>query len=134
MTKIKIGKKNYDIFFAMQPTVQSGVVGKLAEVESRKEWGADNFGDFLATVTELLLVGLQKNYKDEYGFNYLTGEGKDEALAKAYDLMDQLAEDDGDYDYTDLYNDLQTELLENGFFKKLFQKEQEKAEKKTKAK
>lgn len=134
MTKIKIGKKNYDIFFAMQPTVQSGVVGKLAEVESRKEWGADNFGDFLATVTELLLVGLQKNYKDEYGFNYLTGEGKDEALAKAYDLMDQLAEDDSDYDYTDLYNDLQTELLENGFFKKLFQKEQEKAEKKTKAK
>lgn len=134
MTKIKIGKKNYDIFFAMQPTVQSGIVGKLAEVESRKEWGADNFGDFLATVTELLLVGLQKNYKDEYGYNYLTGEGKDEALAKAYDLMDQLAEDDSDYDYTDLYNDLQTELLENGFFKKLFQKEQEKAEKKTKAK
>lgn len=134
MTKIKIGKKNYDIFFAMQPTAQSGIVGKLAEVESRKEWGADNFGDFLATVTELLLVGLQKNYKDEYGYNYLTGEGKDEALAKAYDLMDQLAEDDSDYDYTDLYNDLQTELLENGFFKKLFQKEQEKAEKKTKAK
>ena len=135
MTKIKIGKKNYDIFFAMQPTVQSGIVGKLAEVEGRKEWGAENFGDFLATVTELLLVGLQKNYKDEYGFNYLTGEGKDEALAKAYDLMDQLAEDtDSEYDYTDLYNDLQTELLENGFFKKLFQKEQEKEEKKNKSK
>ena len=67
MTKIKIGKKEYNIFFAMQPTVQSGIVGKLAEVEGREEWGAENFGDFLATVTELLLVGLQKNYKDEFG-------------------------------------------------------------------
>ena len=134
MTKIKIGKKEYNIFFAMQPTVQSGIVGKLAEVEGRKEWGTENFGDFLATVTELLLVGLQKNYKDEFGYNYLTGEGKDEALAKAYDLMDQLAEDEGDYDYTDLYADLEEELLENGFFKKLFQKEQEKEEKKSKSK
>ena len=134
MTKIKIGKKEYNIFFAMQPTVQSGIVGKLAEVEGRKEWGTENFGDFLATVTELLLVGLQKNHKDEFGYNYLTGEGKDEALAKAYDLMDQLAEDEGDYDYTDLYADLEEELLENGFFKKLFQKEQEKEEKKSKSK
>ena len=135
MTKIKIGKKEYSIYFAMQPTVQSGIVGKLAQVEERQEWGAENFGDFLATLTELLLVGLQKNYKDEFGYNYLTGEGKDEALSKAYDLMDQFAEDtDSDYDYTDLYNDLNAELLENGFFKKLFQKEQEKETKKTKTK
>ena len=134
MTKIKIGKKEYNIFFAMQPTVQSGIVGKLAEVEGREEWGAENFGDFLATVTELLLVGLQKNYKDEFGYNYLTGEGKEEALAKAYDLMDQLAEDDSEYDYTDLFADLNAELLENGFFRKLFQKEQEKEEKKNKSK
>jgi len=53
MKKIKIGEKEYDIFFAMQPTVQSGIVGKLAEVESRKEWGVENFGDFLAILTEL---------------------------------------------------------------------------------
>lgn len=132
MTKIKIGKKEYNIFFAMQPTVQSGIVGKLAKVEERQEWGAENFGDFLATLTEILLVGLQKNYKDEFGYNYLTGEGKDEALSKAYELMDQLAEDEGEYDYTELFADLETELLENGFFKKLFQKEQEKEEKKSK--
>ena len=134
MKKIKIGEKEYDIFFAMQPTVQSGIVGKLAEVESRKEWGVENFGDFLAILTELFLVGLQKNHKDEFGYNYLTGEGKDEALSKAYDLMDQFAEDDSEYDFTDLFADLNEELLENGFFKKLFQKEQEKEEKKSKSK
>ncbi len=135
MTKIKIGKKEYSVYFAMQPTVQSGIVGKLAQIEERQEWDTENFGDFLATLTELLLVGLQKNYKDEFGYNYLTGEGKDEALSKAYDLMDQFAEDtDSDYDFTDLFADLNAELLENGFFKKLFQKEQEKEEKKSKSK
>ena len=134
MTKIKIGKKEYNIFFAMQPTVQSGIVGKLAKLENIKEWSADNLGDFLEPLTELLLVGLQKFHKDEFGYNYLSGEGKDEALSKAYELMDQLAEDEGEYDYTELFADLNTELLENGFFKKLFQKEQEKEEKKSKSK
>ncbi len=134
MTKIKIGKKEYDIFFAMQPTVQSGIVGKLAKLEGKEDWGVDNFGDFLALVTELFLVGLQKNHKEEFGYNYLTGEGKDEALSKAYDLMDEFSEDDSDYGFTDLFADLEKELLENGFFKKLFQKEQEKEEKKSKSK
>lgn len=134
MTKIKIGKKEYDIFFAMQPTVQSGIVGKLAKLEGKEDWGVDNFGDFLALVTELFLVGLQKNHKEEFGYNYLTGEGKDEALSKAYDLMDEFSEDDSDYGFTDLFADLENELLENGFFKKLFQKEQEKEEKKSKSK
>jgi len=134
MTKIKIGKKEYNIFFAMQPTVQSGIVGKLAKLEGKEDWGVDNFGDFLALVTELLLVGLQKNHKDEFGYNYLTGEGKDEALSKAYDLMDEFSEDDSDYGFTDLFADLEKELLENGFFKKLFREEQEKEEKKSKSK
>jgi len=135
MTKIKIGKNEYSIYFAMQPTVQSGIVSKLAALETRKDWGVENFGDFLAILTELLLVGLQKNHKDEFGYNYLTGEGKDEALSKTFDLMDQFAEDtDSDYDYTDLFADLNEELLENGFFKKLFQKEQENEVKKSKAK
>lgn len=134
MTKIKIGKKEYNIFFAMQPTVQSGIVGKLAKLEGNEDWGVDNFGDFLALVTELFLVGLQKNHKEEFGYNYLTGEGKDEALSKAYDLMDEFSEDDSDYGFTDLFADLEKELLENGFFKKLFREEREKEEKKSKSK
>lgn len=132
MTKIKIGKKEYSIYFAMQPTIQSGIIGKLAKVESTKEWGADNFDLFLSTLTELLLVGLQKFHKDEFGYNALTGDGKEEALAKAYELMDQLGEDEGDYGYEDLFADLNAELLENGFFAKLFRQEQTTETKKSK--
>ena len=132
MTKIKIGKKEYSVYFAMQPTVQSGIIGKLAKIESIKEWSADNLGDFLEPLTELLLVGLQKFHKDEFGYNYLTGECKEEALSKAYDLMDQLGEDEGDYGYEDLFADLNAELLENGFFAKLFRQEQTTETKKSK--
>jgi len=131
MTKVKIGKAEYSIYFAMQPTVQSGILKKLAAIDNTGDFDAGKVGDLLSTMTELLLVGLQKFHSDKFGYNTLTGEGKEEALSKAYDLMDDIAaaEDDGtENPYFDLYNKLQTELLENGFFAKMFRQEQEKAE------
>lgn len=131
MTKVKIGKAEYSVYFAMQPTVQSGILKKLAAVDTSGDFDAGKIGDLLSTMTELLLIGLQKFHKDKFGFNYLTGEGKEEALAKAYDLMDDLAtaEDDGSENpYFDLFNKLQGELLENGFFAKMLRQEQEKVE------
>lgn len=126
MTKIKIGKNEYQIYFAMQPTIQTGIIKKLAALGDI-EMSIDNIGSLLETITEVLLVGLQKNHKDEYGFNYVTGDGKDEAMAKAYELMDEYAEDEN-ADYFDLYSKLENELLENGFFAKLFRQEKEKNE------
>lgn len=126
MTKIKIGKNEYQIYFAMQPTIQIGIIKKLAALGDI-EMSIDNIGSLLETITEVLLVGLQKNHKDEYGFNYVTGDGKDEAMAKAYELMDEYAEDEN-ADYFDLYSKLENELLENGFFAKLFRQEKEKNE------
>lgn len=132
MTKIKIGKKEYKVYYAMQPTVQSGIISKVATLESN-EWGADNIGELLETITELLLVGLQKFHGDEFGYNTKTGEGKEDALGKAYSLMDEIAEDENG-DYFEMYNKLENELLENGFFSKLFRQEQEEEAKKTKSK
>ena len=132
MTKVKIGKAEYSIYYAMQPTVQSGILKRLAKVDTDTDFDAEKLEDMLSTMTELLLIGLQKFHSDKFGYNTLTGEGKEEALAKAYDLMDDIAmsEDDGkENPYFDLYNKLQTELLENGFFAKMFRQEQENAEK-----
>lgn len=131
MTKIKIGKAEYSIYFAMQPTVQSGILKKLASVQNDGEWDAEKIGDLLATMTEMLLIGLQKFHKDSFGFNYLTGEGKEEAIAKVYGLMDDIAEEEDDgteNPYFELYSKLQSELFENGFFAKMFREEMKKAE------
>lgn len=131
MTKVKIGKKEYKIYYAMQPTVQSGILKTLASLESDKEFGIESIGELLTTMTELLLVGLQKFHSDEFGYNYMTGEGKDEAMSKVFSLMDDMAADESDdADYFVLYNTLQNEMLENGFFAKLFRQEKQKAEKK----
>lgn len=130
MTKIKLGKKEYKIYYAMQPTVQSNLLSKIAQVEEKEEWGIDNIGELFTIVAEMLLIGLQKEHKDEFGFNYATGEGKDEVLTKAFDLLDDYSESE-DANFFDLYHKLQDELLENGFFAKMFRAEVEKAKAET---
>lgn len=128
MTKVKIGKKEYKIYFAMEPTIKSGVIPKMAKLEN-VEMSFENIGVLLETMTELLLVGLQKFHKEDFGFNYDSEEEKAAVMSKVYGMMDDFADSDEDMDFLGLYNKLQTELLENGFFAKMFRQEKEKAEK-----
>jgi hypothetical protein len=126
MKKIKLGKKEYKIYFAMQPTLQSGLLPKIAAVESVEAWGLDNIDKLFDLIAEMLLIGLQKEHKDEFEFNYLTGEGKGEMISKVYSLLDDYSESE-DANFFDLYNSLNEELTENSFFAKMFRQELEKA-------
>ena len=126
MKKIKLGEKEYKIYFAMQPTLQSGLLPKIAAVESVEEWGLDNIDKLFDLIAEMLLIGLQKEHKDEFEFNYLTGEGKAEMISKVYSLLDDYSEGE-DANFFDLYNSLNEELTENSFFAKMFRQELEKA-------
>lgn len=127
MTKVKIGKKEYKIYFAMEPTVKSGILSKMARLQDA-EMDIDNIGNLLGIMTELLLVGLQKFHREEFGYKYDSEEEKDAAMSKAYSLMDEIADSNDEMDYIGLYNKLQAELLENGFFAKMFRQEVEKAQ------
>lgn len=128
MTTIKIGKKDYKIFFAMEPTLKSQILSKLAKVEGNKEWGIDNIGDLFTIIAELMVVGLQKFHADEFGCNFKTGEGVDDALSKVFSLLDDFADTDEDVSFFDMFHSLENELLENGFFAKMFRQEKEKVE------
>ncbi len=128
MTKVKIGKKEYKIYFAMEPTIKSGILSKMAKLQDA-EMDFDNIGNLLGIMTELLLVGLQKFHREEFGYKYDSEEEKDAAMSKAYSLMDDIADSDDETDYIALYNKLQKELLENGFFAKMFRQEVEKTQK-----
>lgn len=127
MTKVKIGKKEYKIYFAMEPTVKSGILSKMARLQDA-EMDIDNIGNLLGIMTELLLVGLQKFHREEFGYKYDSEEEKDAAMSKAYSLMDEIADSNDEMDYIGLYNKLQSEMLENGFFAKMFRQELEKAQ------
>ena len=90
MTKIKFGDKEYQIQFGYIATAKSGIIGKLIKSENALDGDniEDSIGDFLLLIPELVLVGLQKFHRDEFGYNYDTGEGREEALEKAGDLVD----------------------------------------------
>ena len=126
MTKIKFGDKEYKIQFGYIATAKSGIINKLIKTESALDGDhiEESIGDFLLLIPELTLVGLQKFHRDEFGYNYDTGEGREEALEKAGDLVDSYF-DSEDADIKKLMADLRGELMDNSFLSKMFQEEQE---------
>lgn len=127
---------DYEIKFGYIPTYKSGLMKRvigLADVADE-----DMISEIIDLVPNMILVGLQKNYKDNFGFNYITKEGQEEQLEKVGELLDEYFDGD-EPDFMELFTDLQNEMLENGFLASLFrqmkaQAEQEKAKTSTKKK
>lgn len=123
MLEIKLSGKPYQIKFVYTPVVKSGILKKLAKMGSSED-GLENIDSIMNILPELILVGLQKDYKKEFGYVYDTNAGKPEKLAKVYDALDDYFNDE-DADFMALFESLQNELLENSFLSKMFQKAQE---------
>ena len=130
MITLKLGKAQYSIYYGYEATVRSGIIKKLAAMSRSNNEATDNFDKIevvLDILPELLLVGLQKFHKNEYGYNYKTEEGKEEALDKVYSLLDDYFETE-DADFSELLETLQNQLTENGFLAKILKKEVEAVE------
>lgn len=122
---------HYEIKFGIEATTKSGILKRVKETQEKLgEDTLDNIDLLLDITPELILVGLQRKYSKEFGYNYSTEEGKDEALRKVYDLFDEYMDQD-DSSIFDLFNALGEELVVNGFFKRqlAMKKEEEKTEK-----
>lgn len=131
MKKIKFGDKEYQIQFGYIVTAKSGIIGKLAHIEKMMngEMTPEEIDNFLMFIPEIVLVGLQKFHRDEFGYDYNTYEGKDAALDKVGLLVDDYF-DSEDADFNKLLDTLTEELMNNSFLSKLFREEQEVQEKK----
>lgn len=123
MLEIKLSGKPYQIKFVYTPVVKSGILKKLAQMGSSED-GLENIDSIMNILPELILVGLQKDYKKEFGYVYDTNAGKAEKLAKVYDALDDYFNDE-DADFMALFESLQNELLENSFLSKMFHQAQE---------
>lgn len=135
MLNLKLGKAQLSIRFGYEATVRSKILKKLAALAVEKE-NEDNFDRMemmMEIVPEMILVGAQKFHHDTYGYDYKTDAGKEEALSKIYNLLDDYFEEE-DADFSILMDSLQNELMENGFLSKLFKKEVENQEKQQKEK
>lgn len=137
MLNLKLGKAQLSIRFGYEATVRSKLLKKMAamSVEREGEETFDRMDAMMEIVPEMILVGAQKFHSKDYGYDYKTEAGKEEAMSKIYALLDDYFEEE-DADFSDLMESLQAELMENGFLAKMFKKEvkdQEEAAKKEKA-
>lgn len=127
--KLKIGEKELNIKFGYKPTLKEKIISKLMKFETAENKNdAELLEEMLLFIPELLLAGLQVHY-EEYRYNYDTGEGKEEQLDKAFALIEGYL-DEEDADIMELFRQLEEEMLQNSFLKKLFQQEKEKQEEK----
>lgn len=126
---LKVDGKEFDVKFAYKPTIKGHLLKKMAKVEMTEDETAEGNVEMMENVLlflpEFLLIGLQKNHSDEYGYDYTTDKGKDKQLEKAENLISTYADDENG-DLYELYHDLQNELLANGFLAKMFEMETEK--------
>lgn len=125
---LKIGEKELKIKFGYKPTLKERVISKIVKIGNVSGDGSVDFErveDLLLYLPEILLVGLQVCH-EEYRYDYDTKEGKQEQLDKAFDLIDEYAQDGGDL--AQLFEDMQKEMRNNSFLASLFQKEQRAAD------
>lgn len=131
MLTIKVKDKEYTIKFGYEPTLKSRLLSRVAKMtvnmKQDAEENLEQIENMLLFVPEMVLVGLQKFHSDEFGYNLDTNDGYEEAKNKAFSLVGDYV-DTGDVDITDFFTELEEELTSNGFLKKMFEKEVEKAQ------
>lgn len=107
------------------------VINTMATSDDSKD-GATQFKDLLKLTAELLLAGLQKFHRDEFGYD--TDSEKKEKLFVVYDMIDDYEDehaeepDESRKDSATLFIDLQSELENNGFLSRIGRDSQENLE------
>lgn len=129
MMTLKVGEKELKITFGYEATLKSRLLSRMAKMSvDMGENGGDleKVEDMLLFIPEVVLVGLQKEH-EEYRYNLDTKENYEEKKNMAFSLVAEYL-DDGENDAIELFNALQEEMTRNGFLKKMFENEVEKAQ------
>ena len=121
--KVKLGNSEYSIKFGFKPTLKSHLIKDVSESVSEQEGSLESVEKLLLeTLPKMLLVGLQVNHKDEFGYDYDTNEKYDEQFNKVLNLLSEKI-DDGEIDCIELFNELENELESNSFLAKMMETE-----------
>ena len=116
MFSFKVGDKEYKVKYGYRVLCNSNLIDKVTSI------GNDNnsFKGAMKTVAELILAGLQKYHKDEFGYD--TESEEEAAINKVYDLMDEYEEESTEENvqnaYT-LFERCNEELMKNGFLSQM---------------
>lgn len=121
--KVKLGNSEYSIKFGFKPTLKSHLIKDVSESVSEQDGSLESVEKLLLeTLPKMLLVGLQVNHNDEFGYDYDTNEKYDEQFNKVLNLLSEKI-DDGEIDCIELFNELENELESNSFLAKMMETE-----------
>jgi hypothetical protein len=135
--KVKLGGKEYTIQFATRPSLKSHILQDIMKTQDMED--ISSMEDILLeTLPKTLLVGLQMHHNEEFGYDYKTNEGYDEQLEKVSNILYD-AIDTNEINCMDLFDDMQKEMVTNGFLAQMMEslkraQEQEQEKKKTPSK
>lgn len=114
MITLKVNDKDYKLVFGYGALLKTDILDRIQN--SNKE----GLKEAISLLPELLLVGLQKRHKDEFGWE--TESEKEVALDKIYDLLDEYeneSTDDNPQDGFTLLQQMNDELGKNGFLSRI---------------
>ena len=127
MYVFKVGESEYRVQFGYGVLYKTDLIDRVLNISPADEEDTKNPADLLKNLigltAELLLAGLQRRHKDEFGFE--TDEERNQMILKVCDLIDDYEEEhtdeDGnrDKDGFTLFSDLQGELERNGFLSQI---------------
>lgn len=121
--KVNLGNSEYSIKFGFKPTLKSHLIKDVSESVSEQDGSLESVEKLLLeTLPKMLLVGLQVNHKEEFGYDYDTNEKYDEQFNKVLNLLSEKI-DDGEIDCIELFNELENELESNSFLAKMMETE-----------
>ena len=121
--KVNLGNSEYSIKLGFKPTLKSHLIKDVSESVSEQDGSLESVEKLLLeTPPKMLLVGLQVNHKDEFGYDYDTNEKYDEQFNKVLNLLSEKI-DDGEIDCIELFNELENELESNSFLAKMMETE-----------
>lgn len=129
MFSFTVSGKEYKVRFGYGVLCKTNLIDRVVNLSNQKD-EEHAFQNMMTTVAELLLSGLQKKHRDEFG--YETDSEKKAVLEKIYDLMDDYEDESTEENPQDgytLFEMLQKELMANGFLSKITNKAEEVAEK-----
>lgn len=135
MYVFKVNDNEYKIKYSYRVLCETDLIDRvidtMATTDESKD-GATQFKDLLKLTAELLLAGLQKFHRDEFGYD--TDSEKKEKLFIVYDMIDDYEDEHRDEpeesrkDSATLFIDLQGELENNGFLSRIGRSGQENLE------
>lgn len=121
MMKLFVKDKEYKVRFSYGVLMKEKLIRRLMDFSEVEE--QNRFEELIQITAELLLAGLQKYHKNEFGYD--TESEKGSRIEQMYDLMDDYEDEstaEKEQNGYELYNSLQEELFKNGFLSQIMNK------------